>query len=121
MHQQSPSSPKSFAVLVIDMSHYLEDGSEILISGFPTRDEAIEYARRRVRSSVEELRTVNQSAEELRRLWSIYGEDALVIGENYRGSGELDNFIIHRATDEECNWSAIEKRLGVALHKGNAN
>ena len=108
---------KNFSVLIIDMSHYSEAGSELLISGFPTKEAAIEYARRRVRASVEELRSPNQTGEELRKLWAIYGEDAVVIGGNYSGSSALDDFILHRATDEECDWQAIEKHLGAQLHK----
>ncbi|MEW6128712.1 MAG: hypothetical protein AB1757_16855 [Acidobacteriota bacterium] len=118
MNQEIAALPKSYAVLIIDMAHYRETESELLISGFPSREEAIEYARRRLRSSVEELRAMNQSAAELRRLWSIYGEDAMVIEEaGYKGSSELDFFIAHPASAEEQDWQAIEKRLGKQLIK----
>jgi hypothetical protein len=117
MSQVTTSSPKSISVLVIDMSHYQEAGSEMLISGFVAREEAIEYARRRVRASLEELRTANQTPEALRRLWAIYGEEAIVVGANYSASSELDHFIAQPATEAEGDWRAIEKRLGTQLHK----
>lgn len=117
MTQETTGTSTSFSVLVIDMAHYREDSSELLISGFLSREEAIEYARRRVRASVEELRSKNQTVEALRQLWSIYGEDALVIGANYAGSSEMEDFIHDQATGEECDWRAIEKRLGTRLQK----
>jgi hypothetical protein len=110
-------SAQTFSVLVIDMAHYREAGSEILINGFPTKEDAIEYARCRVRSSIEELRKPNQTAEDLRRLWTIYGEDAIAIGAAYSGSSELEQFITQSATVDECDWRAIEKRLGTRLYK----
>ena len=79
-----------YSVLIIDMAHYQESESESTISGFATEEEAIAFARRRVRASLAELRKPNQSKEELRQLWSIYGEDALVIGTGYAASNELD-------------------------------
>ncbi len=117
MNQETTPSSKQFSVLVIDMARYREAGSEILISGFPNREVAIEYARRRLRASIEELRSANQTDENLRQLWAIYGEDILVIGENYTASSELAQFIAHRATQDECDWSALEKQLGAQLHK----
>ena len=79
-----------YSVLIIDMAHYQEPDSEKVITGFVTEEEAIVYARRRVRDSLTELRKPNQSKEELRQLWAIYGEDALVIGTGYTVSDELD-------------------------------
>jgi hypothetical protein len=114
---ESASSSQTFSVLVIDMAHYREEGSDMLIGGFLTRVEAIEYARCRVRSSVEELRKANQTAEELRKLWTLYGEDAMVIGADYSGSSELGHFIAQQTPAEACDWSAIEKRLGTRLYK----
>jgi hypothetical protein len=111
------SESTSFSVLVIDMAHYREARSEIIISGFPTKDEAIEYARRRVRASVEELRSARQTTKTLRQLWAIYGEDVCLTGEHYCGSHELDYFIQHRGTDGECDWQAIENDLGARLQK----
>ena len=104
---------EGFSVLVIDMAHY-DAGEETVVRGFPTFEAAKEYARRRVRDSVEELRAPGQSRAELRRLWHIFGEDALVTGgeERYAGSHELDYFIAHPATEDERDWQAIKKPAG---------
>jgi hypothetical protein len=113
MTEQRACEPASFQVLVIDMAHYADGGSEILISGFPTREEAIDYARRRVRDSIEELRKAHQSSEELRQLWLLFGEDVLVTGDPaYSTASDLPDFFAHAASAEERDWRAIEKRLG---------
>ena len=103
-----------FSVLVIDMAHY-GAGEDTVVRGFPTFEAAKEYARRRVRDSVEELRAPGQSKEELRRLWLVFGEDALVTGgeEHYTASHELDYFIAHPATDDERDWQAVKKDAGI--------
>jgi hypothetical protein len=112
MTQERASSAAPFQVLLIDMSHYADEGNEKTISGFATREEAIDYARRRVRDSIEELRKPAQSKEELRQLWFLFGEDALVPGDPaYYASNDLDDFLQHPATPEERNWSAPEKRF----------
>ena len=113
MTQERTPFAASFQVLLMDMSHYADEESERTISGFPTREEAIDYARRRVRDSIEELRKPNQSRTQLRQLWFLFGEDALVPGEPaYHASNDLDYFLQQPATPEERNWSEIEKRLG---------
>ena len=104
---------EGFSVLVIDMAHY-DAGEDAVVRGFQTFGAAKEYARRRVRASVEELRAPGQSKAELRRLWHIFGEDALVNGgaESYAGSHELDYFIAHPATEEERDWQAVKNPAG---------
>lgn len=82
-----------YSVLIIDMAHYREPDGESTISGFATEEEAIDYARRRVRDSLAELRKPNQSKEELRQLWAIYGEDVWVVGAGYAASDELDTLL----------------------------
>jgi phage gpG-like protein len=86
----------SYSVLIIDMAHYDAD-EEQAVGSFQTFEEAQAYARRFVKRSVEDLRAPNQSAEELRRLWYSFGEDAAVVGgeERYAGSHELEHFIRH--------------------------
>jgi hypothetical protein len=102
-----------YEVLIIDMSYDAE--KNYVVEGFPTVQLANEFARRWVRDSVEELRTSNQTKEELRRLWYIFGEDALVLGgePHYAGSHELDYFIEHPATAGERDWQAIKKLAGI--------
>jgi hypothetical protein len=90
-----------YSVLVIDMAHY-DAESERTVGGFETFEAAKAYARQVVRRSLEELRAPNQSAEELRRLWHVFGEDAVVVGgeERYAGSHDLDHFIRHPGAGE---------------------
>ena len=103
---------KTFSVKIVDKFHY--DASEdYIIHGFPTRELAIEYARRRVRSTLEEQRKPNQSKEELRHMWFTFGEDVVVIGEGYSGSSELDFFINNPATSDERDWLVIKKLAGL--------
>ncbi len=88
----------SYHVLIIDMAHYDEE-SEERVGGFETFEAAKAYARHFVRRSVEDLRRPSQPAspQDLRRLWHMFGEDAVVIGgeERYAGSHDLDYFINH--------------------------
>ena len=98
----------TFSVIVIDMAHY-DQASEMSVQGFPSLELAREYARRRTRASLEELRTSDVSHADLRRAWYIFGEDCIVVGTgDYQGASELDYFIAHPATLEEQDWRAIE-------------
>jgi hypothetical protein len=90
------SPPKTYTVVIIDNAHYMEPETERAVDGFATLDEAIAFARNRVRSSVEELRSPGISKIDLRKLWLIYGENAFVIGGHYSGSDEVDYFIEHQ-------------------------
>ncbi len=105
---------ESYAVLIIEMSRY-DPAEDYVIGGFPTRELAKEFARRRVRDSIEELRQPGQSKAELRRLWHSFGEDASVLQcePHYAGSHELEYFIEHPATREERDWQAIKTQAGV--------
>lgn len=100
----------TYSVLIIDMSSYMQPESETTITGFPTFELAKEFARRRVRDSLEELRRPNQSKEELSKLWSLYGEDAIVVAgeEKYTGASEIEFFIDHPAISKERAWKEME-------------
>lgn len=104
-----------YSVLIIDMFHY-DSEEDYVISGFPTFELAREFARRRVRDSVEEQRRPGQTKEELRRQWLTFGEDASVIHfePHYAGSHELDYFIEHTATPEERDWQAVKRLAGIS-------
>jgi hypothetical protein len=85
----------SYSVRIIDMAHYMDESEEYTVGGFESFEAAKAYARYIVRRSVEELRAANQSPADLRRLWHMFGEDALVVGgeESYAGSHDLHEFI----------------------------
>lgn len=98
----------TFAVLVIDMCHHDPD-EDTTVAGFPTLELATEYARRRTRDSLEELRSTARTKEELRKQWYMYGEDCIVLRGEYKGASQIEHFIEHPATAEERDWLAIEK------------
>lgn len=104
-----------YSVIVCDLFHFADDPAhEIEVPGFLTRDQAVAYARRRLRSSLEDLRRPGQSPEELRGLWSTFGEDCRVVGPEgvvYRASAELDHFLRHPATPEACDYLGLYESL----------
>lgn len=105
---------KTYSVSIIEMARYQDGDGSYTISGFPTFEIAREFARRWVRDSIEELRRPALSPEELRRVWFLFGEDAVVIGDEYfAGSQELDFFIINPATPEERDWKAVKQQAGI--------
>ncbi|MGB8511137.1 MAG: hypothetical protein WCD76_22390 [Pyrinomonadaceae bacterium] len=113
--EERASDRRSFSVLVLDMSHYQERRHETLVSGFPTLADAVEYARRRMRDSLEEQRRPGQTREALREGWSMFGEAASVVGGGYRGFDELEYFIEHAATFDERDWMSLERKFGGLL------
>jgi hypothetical protein len=106
------AKPNAFSVLIVDVGHhdpekgYAEQG--YTKGGFPSLEVAKEFARRWTRDSVEELRSPGQSPEDLRKAWVIFGEDAMVLGDGYKGSDELDFFITHPATSDERDWQSLD-------------
>ncbi len=81
------------------------------IDGFLTPELAREYAHRRTRASLEELRDADNDAAESRRRWSLLGEDCNVSDGSYCGSSELDAFIAEPAHGYECDWWSIDPTL----------
>ncbi len=106
------SEKKRYSVLIID-NYHMEPEQDYVIDGFPTLELAIEFARRFVRSSLEDFRKPNQSKEELRKMWYMFGEEAAVLGGDYYGSSEIDFFIEHPATPEEQDWQSIKNKAGI--------
>lgn len=104
---------RDYSSLIIEMSY--DEEKNFVVEGFPTVELANEFARRWVRDSVEELRALNQTREELPRLWHTFGEDAAVLASepHYAGSHELDYFIEHPATNEERDWQAIKRLAAI--------
>jgi hypothetical protein len=109
MNCQDKPTSNTWSVLVIDMFHYMdpEDGERV-VTGFLNPEDAIEYARRRTRSSVEESRPNAPEAAAFRTAWFMFGEDCIALGTGYKGFAELDQFIAHPATPEEIDWASLE-------------
>jgi hypothetical protein len=83
----------SWIVVRIDMARYQTPEGEREVGRYGSSDAARTVARDILRRSLLDLRAVNQSAATLRKLWSIYGEDAFVHGPDgasWRASVELD-------------------------------
>lgn len=99
--------PAEWRVLVFDMARTGEPDDPREVSGFATLEHAREFARRRTRASVEELRTPGMPSDSLRRLWLHYGEDCHVVADGYRGHSELDRFIAEPAGPGECAWQDL--------------
>lgn len=103
----SPMADTTFSVLVYDMARTGEPDGERRVEGFSTAAAARAYAEARMRASIEELRTANQAAAELSRLWHIYGEDCVVLDGSFSGRDNLDRYIATPATPEDCDWLAL--------------
>jgi hypothetical protein len=97
----------TFSVLVFDMARTGEPDGERQIDGFSTAAAARAYAEARMRASLEELRTENQTASELSTLWHIYGEDCVVLDGSFSGRDNLAHYIATPATPEACDWPAL--------------
>ncbi len=115
--RSSAGEGESYAVAVLDMFNYMDDEGAMLVDGFPSAEIAKAYVWRRMRDSVEELRAANQSREELKQLWFVFGEDSLVVGDkvtsSYYGLVDLDFFIDHPASTAERDWLDLERRFPV--------
>jgi hypothetical protein len=105
--------PATWDVIVFDRFHHGEPDGEFLIEGFPSHELAREYATRRVRDSIEELRKSDQSEEEIRKLWSAYGESVCVVGDD-GDLDEIDTWLREIATAEQRDWQATLVKSGLA-------
>ena len=109
MNQPSENNLNSWSVIIIDMFHYMDpEEGEYEVTGFTCPEDAIEYARRRVWSSVEECRPSASSAADLKSRWFMFGEDCIVPRSGYNTSTELDYFVAHPATREQIDWVSLE-------------
>ena len=100
-------------VIVFNRFHHGEPDGEFLIEGFAGRELAREYACRRVRDSIEELRTSGQSEKEILRLWNAYGENACVEGDDGYPNA-IDTWLREIATAEQRDWQATLVKSGLA-------
>jgi hypothetical protein len=100
-----------YSILIIDMYHSYDPDEDYVAAFFPTFALAREYARRFVRSQIEEMRKKESDPVKLRRGWYGFGEDALVLGgsenERYAAAGEIGYFISHPATADEVDFQSI--------------
>ncbi len=56
----------------------------------------------------------SKTEEEMKKMWRTFGENAVVLDGNYRGSSELDYFVLNPATKKEhTDWKEIRKLAGL--------
>jgi hypothetical protein len=100
-------------VRILDLSGGAEDNITEEIRGFPTLMQANAFARAYVRDSVERCRAPGLGADDVLKTWFAFGEDAEVLDageEGWRSATELADFAARAASDEECNWRALDPR-----------
>ena len=111
--QTDSSSPiictTSWTVVVYDMFHEHDPEDDEVIRGFATEEIAIEFARRRIRSSVEHLRR-QYPERKLRDEWFSFGINCVVQGSKFRAADELADFIRYVATPDQCDWQSLYPR-----------
>lgn len=85
-----------YSVVVCDLFHEHEPDHQVVVEGFPDAASAVEYARRRLRDSIEGLREPGDTPDRLRARWRAFGEDCWVHGPEgpfYRASSELETVL----------------------------
>jgi hypothetical protein len=100
-----------YRVFVTDHYHGAPAGAADVVCGFPSVEVATEYARRRTRASVEELRSPGQAAEDVRSAFLLYGESSAVLAGServYDAGDELDYFVRNPASAEQRDWISLE-------------
>ena len=60
-----------------------------------------------MRASVGELHRAGQSADQLRSLWHLHGEDCLVLGGGYFGRDHFDACSAYPASEAEADWASL--------------
>ncbi len=103
-----------YYVIVCDLFNLHAPDHETIIAGFPTRELAIEYARRRTWSSIDEMREPNLSVEHIHNRWLTLGEDCRVIGPEgvvYVARSELETFLSHPLPSELESWTKLYRSL----------
>lgn len=104
-----------YTVVVCDLFHGHDPDHQTFIPGFPAEEVAVEYARRRTWSSVEEMKAAGRSPEEVREHWLALGEECWVVGPEgnvvYRGRAELETFIRHPIPPDRRDWLGLYQSL----------
>jgi hypothetical protein len=95
-----------FVVVVIDNFHRYDDDERTTIHGFESAAHATTYGLRRVRSSIEQFREPEQSAEELYARWIALGEEVVVGGQRL-GVSYFDHFAANVANEEERDYLSL--------------
>lgn len=100
-------------VRILDLSGASEDNIVEEVPGFLTLMQANAFARAYVRDSVERCRVSGMNTKDVLDAWFAFGEDAEIVdgGDGaWRSATELSDFVARAASQEECNWRALDPR-----------
>ncbi len=103
-----------YQVIVCDLFNLHDPDHEIVVRGFPRRELAVEYARRRTWSSVDEMRAPGLSPEQVRGRWLALGEDCRVVGPEgvvYVARSELEFFLTNPIPPARRDWAGLYRSL----------
>lgn len=107
--------PGWYTVIVFDLFHRHEPDARNEVPGFPNEALAVEYARRRTWSSVEEMKAASHSPDEIRAKWETFGEHCIVVAPNgstvYDARNELDTFINTPIPTDASDWLGLYRSL----------
>ena len=106
--------PGGWRVRILDLSGGAEDNIVEEVKGFPTLMQANAFARAYVRDSVERCRAPGVSPRDVLDIWFAFGEDAEIVDggdDGWRSSTELADFADRPASEDECDWRALDPRL----------
>jgi len=114
MKTKKPNQPTSkhgtptYKVIVFDMYDY---GEQEHVGGFPSLELATEYARRRVRDSVEHERPQSKDPKDLKYRWFSFGEDCTVLGGDYASEKEMGSYLANPTKPQERDWLSLDIRM----------
>ena len=100
-----------YRVMVIDNFNRHDPDDRFLVSGFARREEAEEYARRRVRASIESLRKPGMGIDELHQAWESMGEEVVADGQ-FMGAMHFTDFAKIPATHTERDYLSLQPDHG---------
>ena len=95
-----------YTVTGVDMSKSKLEGRGFKVDGFKSIDDAIEYAMRRVRASVEKGRLISSDSKDLLNWWFDNGEYCEVEAKYY-GIQQVGYFIANPAESGECDYESL--------------
>ena len=97
---------KGVNVVVIDNFHRHDPSENHSVTGFQSPEDALVYALRRVRSSVEQFREDGQDRDAHYRKWMALGEECMI--EQMRlGMVNFEYFYLNPATPEEKDYLSL--------------
>lgn len=104
--EKDSENSQSYSVMIIDNFNRHDSDSRFDKTGFESKEHALEYGMRRVRSSVKQCCKDGQTKEQNYSLWMAMGEEVSVDGVRL-GSVYYDDFYESNPTAEECDYVSL--------------